>query len=240
MNSLLLSLMGAALAVSGASAAEFCDQWGSTTTGNYILYNNLWGKDSATSGSQCTGLDSANGNTVAWHTAFNWAGAPVQVKSYANVNLKFTPLQLNKISSIPSTISYSYASTGSLVADLSYDLFTASTPTGKNEYEIMIWLAAIGGAGPISSTGAPIATVTIAGNSFKLYKGPNGSTTVFSFVATKQINTFSGDLMGFVSYLTKNQGLPTTQYLNTVQCGTEPFIATNAKLTVSKYSVEIK
>lgn len=49
-----------------------------------------------------------------------------------------------------STWSWSY--TGSnLVADVSYDLFTSSSAGGSNEYEIMIWLAALGGAGPISS-----------------------------------------------------------------------------------------
>jgi xyloglucan-specific endo-beta-1,4-glucanase len=44
--------------------------------------------------------------------------------------------------------------TGSdIVADVSYDIFTSSTSGGASEYEIMVWLAALGGAGPISSTG---------------------------------------------------------------------------------------
>jgi xyloglucan-specific endo-beta-1,4-glucanase len=48
--------------------------------------------------------------------------------------------------------SWSWSYTGSdLVADVSYDMFTSSSAGGSNEYEIMIWLAALGGAGPISS-----------------------------------------------------------------------------------------
>ena len=51
--------------------------------------------------------------------------------------------------------SWSWSYTGSdIVADVSYDMFTSSTAGGSNEYEIMIWLAAIGGAGPISSESA--------------------------------------------------------------------------------------
>lgn len=136
--------------------------------------------------------------------------------------------------------------TGSnLVADVSYDMFTSSTASGSNEYEIMIWLAAIGGAGPISSSyGAdgkpvPVASVTLAGNSFKLYKGPNGSTTVFSFIADSQITSFSGDVKTFLSYLTTNQGLPTSQYLTSIGAGTEAFDGSNAKFTVSEYCLVV-
>jgi xyloglucan-specific endo-beta-1,4-glucanase len=64
--------------------------------------------------------------------------------------------------------------TGSnIVADVSYDIFTSASAGGPSAYEIMIWVAAIGGAGPISSTGSPVATVNIAGATWKLYEGPN-------------------------------------------------------------------
>jgi xyloglucan-specific endo-beta-1,4-glucanase len=34
---------------------------------------------------------------------------------------------------------------------VAYDLFTSSSPGGKEEFELMVWLAALGGAGPISA-----------------------------------------------------------------------------------------
>jgi xyloglucan-specific endo-beta-1,4-glucanase len=37
-------------------------------------------------------------------------------------------------------------------------MFTSSSASGSNAYEIMVWLAALGGAGPISSNGSPIVT----------------------------------------------------------------------------------
>lgn len=125
------------------------------------------------------------------------------------------------------------------MANVAYDLFTSSTPDGDHEYEIMIWLAALGGAGPISATGSPVANPTVAGQSWSLYSGQNGQMTVFSFVAPAETQSFSADLTEFISYLTESQGLPTSQYLTDVQAGTEPFSGTDATLTVSAYSVTV-
>ena len=49
-----------------------------------------------------------------------------------------------------STWTWTYTS-DNLVANVAYDVFTSSTADGSEEFEIMIWLAALGGAGPISS-----------------------------------------------------------------------------------------
>ncbi|KAG3058246.1 hypothetical protein PI124_g19263 [Phytophthora idaei] len=219
-----------------ASAGEYCGQWDWAKSTQYTVYNNLWNKNAAASGSQCTGVDKISGSTIGWHTSYTWTGgAATEVKSYSNAALIFTP---KNIKTIPTKMKYSHSS-GTFVADVSYDLFTSSTAGGSNEYEIMIWLAAYGGAGPISSTGKAIATVTIGSNSFKLYKGPNGSTTVYSFVATKTITNFSADLQKFLTYLVNKQGLPSSQFLITLKAGTEPFVGTNAKMTVSSYSAAV-
>ncbi|KAG7393459.1 hypothetical protein PHYBOEH_006087 [Phytophthora boehmeriae] len=228
--------------LSTAFAADFCDQWGTAKTGDYIIYNNLWGKADATSGKQCTGLDNASGSTVSWHTTWTWQGGDKKVKSYANAALEFEAVQLSGIKSIPSTMEYEVSYKGNVVADVAYDLFTTSKPAGENtvkEFEIMIWLAAIGGAGPISSTGSSIDKTTIAGNEFSVYSGPNGDMMVYSFVADKQINSFDGDLMEFFNYLVKSQKFDTKQYLFKVECGTEPFVGTDVKLTVSEYSAAV-
>ncbi|GMF51976.1 unnamed protein product [Phytophthora fragariaefolia] len=169
-----------------------------------------------------TGVDSSSSSTVAWHTNCTWVGASSNVKSYANAALKFDAVQLSAVSSIPTTMEYSLEYSGTIVADVSYDMFTASTSSGSNEFEIMIWLAALGGAGPISSTGSSVAT-TIANTEFSLYSGLNGDTTVYSFVASDTVKSFSGDLMDFFTYLIDKEGFSSSQYLNTVQAGTEPF-----------------
>lgn len=238
-----LLFSSAALAVPTKSlqkrSTTTCDQWGSIVTGTYTLYQDLWDEAAASSGSQCSTLDSLTDGTVAWSTSWSWAGASSSVKSYANIALTKTGVQLSAIGSIPSVWKWGYTSSGTIVADVSYDFFTSSSATGSNEFEIMVWLAALGGAGPISSTGSPVATVTINGVSFKLYSGPNGSTTVYSFVAVTETTNFSGDMKLFFDYLVENESFSTSQYITTIEAGTEPFTGTDAVLTVSAYSVSI-
>ncbi|TRX97319.1 hypothetical protein FHL15_001597 [Xylaria flabelliformis] len=218
-------------------ATTFCGQWDSVQTGSYIVYNNLWGQSSG-SGSQCTTVNGLSGNSVAWSTSWSWSGGQYNVKSYANAVVQTSAKQISAISTIPTTWKYSY--TGSnMVANVAYDLFTSSTASGSSEYEVMVWLAALGGAGPISSSGSPVATPNIAGVSWKLYDGYNGNMHVFSFVASSQVTSFSGDLKAFLSYLTSNQGMSTSQYVTSIGAGTEPFVGSNAVLTTTAYSISV-
>jgi xyloglucan-specific endo-beta-1,4-glucanase len=126
-----------------------------------------------------------------------------------------------------------------MVCNVAYDLFTSSTATGSAQYEIMIWLGSIGGAGPISASGSPIANPSVAGRSWKLFKGQNGQMTVFSFVAPSNVNNFSGDLKQFVNYLSSSQGFPRSQILQSVGAGTEPFVGSGAKFTTTGYSCSV-
>ncbi|KAI0126783.1 concanavalin A-like lectin/glucanase domain-containing protein [Xylariales sp. AK1849] len=215
-----------------------CDSFGSLATGGYTIYHNNWGASAATSGSQCTYFTSLTGSSVAWSTSWTWEGGSYNVKSYSNVALENVNKQLSAVSSIPSTWKWSQTGT-SLVADVAYDLWLAPTSGGTNAYEIMIWLAAFGGAGPISASGSAVATTTIGGVSYSLYSGTNGDTTVFSFVASSTVTSFSGDMMDFFDYLTTNQGVPSSYYITSLQAGTEPFTGENAVLTTTAYSISV-
>ncbi|XHF98044.1 hypothetical protein AWENTII_001614 [Aspergillus wentii] len=82
--------------------ADSCEQYATVTQGDYIIYNNLWGKDNADSGKQCTGLDSINDGTVAWHTSWTWTGGAGQVKSFANAAYQFTAKTLSSVSNMDS------------------------------------------------------------------------------------------------------------------------------------------
>jgi xyloglucan-specific endo-beta-1,4-glucanase len=68
-------------------------------------------------------------------------------------------------------------------------------------------LARIGGVYPI---GSKVATVNVAGYSWDLYKGPNGSMTVFSFIPSDGSwkLSFNADVKQFFTYLAQNQGYP--------------------------------
>lgn len=66
---LFIAAVSAAPSRTTVERADSCGQWDSIKTGTYTVYNNLWGKDQATSGSQCFGVDGASGSTVKWHAS---------------------------------------------------------------------------------------------------------------------------------------------------------------------------
>lgn len=134
---------------------------------------------------------------------------------------------------------YSYSGSN-LVANVAYDIFTNNDCGSTPLYEIMVWVGALGGAGPISSTGSTIASVNINGVTWDLYKGSHSQMTVFSFVAqSKNERSFSGDLKDFFDYLVDKQGYPSSQCLYSIGAGTEPFTGSNAVFDTSSYSVSL-
>ncbi|RMY34063.1 hypothetical protein D0866_05502 [Hortaea werneckii] len=231
----LAAIAAAAPSKTITKRADSCGQWASIETGNYVLYNNLWGQDNAESGQGCVGLDSLSGNTIAWHSTWTWKGGNA-IKSYPNVVVNSAEdLTIGSISG------------SNLNLDVAYDIFTSSTAGGSNEYEVMIWLSSMGSVGPISAnygadgSATPIATVDIAGYSWNVYSGSNGVNAVFSFlpVSGNDINSFSGDVYQFISYLIDNQDLPSSQYLISAGAGTEPTTGEDAVFTVTDYSMTI-
>ncbi|KAF5309995.1 hypothetical protein D9619_010407 [Psilocybe cf. subviscida] len=249
----LLCLAPFALAAPALEIAErasvdtssHCGQWDTVAVGSYSLVLDQWGKSGASSGSDCAQLASLSGSTVAWKTTWNWNGGN-GVKSFTNMQLNANlNKQLSAIKSMTSTWKWSQSSSGTVVADVAYDLFTSNTAGGSNVNEIMIWLANYN-AGPISaaynSDGTPkpaASNLSIAGHTWNLYSGSNGSNKVFSFLPTgSAITSFSGDINLFLKYLTANQGVSTSQFLITAQAGTEA-TSGSATLTTSAYSLVI-
>ena len=101
----------------------------------------------------------------------------------------------------------------------------------------MVWLAALGGAGPISSSGSSIGSTTVGGTTFDLYSGPNGDTTVYSFVATSEAKSFSGDLLEFFTYLIDHEGFSSSQYITTLEAGTEPFTGMSSPFPIQQIRI---
>ncbi|ESK82472.1 glycoside hydrolase family 12 protein [Moniliophthora roreri MCA 2997] len=225
---------------------EHCGQWDEIVAGQYTLYLDQWGLENADSGESCATLTSLDGTTIGWENRWNWEGGE-GVKSYTNVNLnEGIGSQLSAINSIPATWEWSQTTTGSIVANIAFDVFTSSTQGGSNENEIMVWVANYG-AGPISyeygADGQPVpvaSSVDVAGHTWNLYHGTNGAQEVYSFLTADgaAIQSFSGDLNEFIKYLTANQGLSTNQYLTTVQSGTEA-TSGSAVFTSTAYSASV-
>lgn len=135
-------IFAAFVAFSAAHAQQqtLCGQYGTYSSAQYTVNNNLWGESSG-SGSQCTYVDSISGSGVAWHTTWNWSGGQSQVKSYANSQVSLNKKHISNIGSIPTSVNWNYHNTN-IVADVSYDLFTAADinhVTYSGDYELMIW-----------------------------------------------------------------------------------------------------
>ncbi|KAE8381984.1 concanavalin A-like lectin/glucanase domain-containing protein [Aspergillus bertholletiae] len=222
-----------------AKRADSCGQYDTINVGSFKLYNNMWGKDSG-SGSQCVALDSGDGSSspAAWHATWSWSGGDGKVKSYPNFEARPENKKVSDLPNIQSTWKWSYKG-DNIVGDVAYDIFTSSSAGGNAEYEIMIWTAALGGAGPISASGSPIDNPTVGGKTWKLFKGTNAATTVFSFVAPSEIQDYSGNLAEFFTYLTEKQSFPASQYYLSIGAGTEPFTGQNAVFTTSAYTISI-
>lgn len=225
--------------------SSHCGQWDTVTAGQYEMFLDQWGISGA-SGSQCANLISLSGSTISWKTTWSWSGGSGGVKSFTNIQLnQGINKQLSAISSMPTTWQWSQSSSGTVVADIAYDLFTSNSPGGSNVNEIMIWLANYN-AGPISSSysssGQPVPVasgISLAGHTWNLYSGSNGANNVFSFLPTSgTITNFSGDVKAFLNYLVQNEGVSSSQYLVTAQAGTEA-TSGSATLTTTAYSLAI-
>ncbi|KAH9808639.1 glycoside hydrolase family 12 protein [Teratosphaeria destructans] len=245
-STLLLSTALASLtsaAPTTRSTQHTCEQYGRFSLPPYILYNNLWGASKG-AGSQCLDVQGLSGGALSWSTSWSWTGGKHDVKSYANAMVDFTHAPIANIRSMHSKWVWSYSGSGP-TADVAYDMFTSSTKGGTPENEVMVWLAALGGAGPISSAynsgglAVSTATTTIGGHSFAVYKGSNGAQTVFSFVPSTPITSFAGDVRDFFTYLTRSHSFDDSQYLVSVGAGTEAFTGTNAVFKTTAYSIDI-
>ncbi|MFJ9038480.1 cellulose binding domain-containing protein [Streptomyces sp. NPDC102406] len=234
----LVALVAALLTATPPAYADtsLCEAFGSTTIqGRYVVQNNRWGTDAT----QCitatdTGfrIDQADGSVPT-------NGAP---KSYPSVfnGCHYTncspgtnlPARLSSISGAPTSISYNYV--GNAVYDAAYDIWLDPTPRtdGVNRTEIMVWFNKVGSVQPV---GSQVGTATVAGRTWQVWSGNNGSNDVLSFVAPSTITSWSFDVMDFVRQAVSRGLAQSSWYLTSVQAGFEPW-QNGAGLAVTSFS----
>ncbi|KAH8693329.1 mixed-linked glucanase [Phaeosphaeriaceae sp. PMI808] len=222
--------------LAAAQVKTLCEQYGYYSSSGYELNNNNWGKGSASSGSQCTYVDSVSGSGAKWRTTWTWNGGENNVKSYAYSGRQITKKLVSKYSDLSTTAQWSYSSQ-SVRCNIAYDLFTSADvnhSTSSGDYELMVWLGRYGNVYPIGSSQGQ---VNVGGRQWELFYGLNGQMKVYSFVASSPINSYSGNMKDFFTYLANSKGYPaSSQYLTTFQFGTEPFTGGPATMTVSQWS----
>lgn len=237
------ALTALAALVTAAPTAQadttLCEQFGSTTIqGRYVVQNNRWGS----SGTQCVTATNTGFRITQADGSVPTNGAP---KSYPSVfnGCHYTncspgtrlPARLSSISSAPTSIRYGYV--GGAVYNASYDIWLDPTPRtdGVNRTEIMIWFNKVGSIQPI---GSQVGTATVAGRSWQVWSGGNGSNDVLSFVAPSAIDSWSFDVMDFVRQAVSRGLARTDWYLTSVQAGFEPW-QNGAGLSVESFSSSV-
>ncbi|MGW5668266.1 GH12 family glycosyl hydrolase domain-containing protein [Micromonospora sp. NPDC003776] len=218
------SIVAVILGGSASADTQICDQYGSTTIGGkYVVQNNRWG----TSAQQCINVTSTGFSITRQDGVGSTSGAPVSYPSifvgchYTNcspgTNL---PVQVKNISSAPSSISYNYV--GGAIYDASYDIWLDPTPKkdGVNQMEIMIWLNRQGSIQPIGSV---VGNASIAGRTWEVWRGSNGSNNVISYVAPSAVPSMSFDVMAFINDTRSRGAITSDWYLTSIQAGFEPW-----------------
>ncbi|KAI0952792.1 hypothetical protein AcW1_007183 [Taiwanofungus camphoratus] len=239
----LRSLALAVLANCAAAVQVLTGPSACLTAGAYTLCQNQWGASTGIGSQNSTYID-AYGSMISWMTDYTWAESPNNVKTYANVLQNSAKgMQLSAITSAPTSWQWAYLTeTPGLRADVSYDIWTGVPSAGApasnaSSYEIMIWLSGQGGITPVGSQ--ILANIPIAGYTWNLWRGPNANWEVLSFVsADGNINDFNADLKDFFDYLITSQSVASTQYLQAIQTGTEPFVG-NATLFIASFSADV-
>jgi hypothetical protein len=229
-----------------------CEPFAEIPMGKYWLNNNLWGQD-AGEGTQCVEATYQEGETIGWRTDWEWDGEPYQVKSFVSSVLGWhwgwnaeedTGLPVQLTSAEPLNTAWEYTIDTDGVAAVTYDLWLhdVAEPDWEDDPtdELMIWLSAHGGAGPL---GEQVDTLTLAGEEWDLYQGAveDDSTgevlwNVYSFVHTSGTETFDADLAEFTGELVDRGELDAQKYLSSVQSGLEVFLGEGELETLS-YSV---
>ncbi|MET8088615.1 cellulose binding domain-containing protein [Micromonospora sp. NPDC005220] len=233
------SLVAVAFGGNASADTQICEQYGSTTIqGRYVVQNNRWG----TTAQQCINVTSSGFEITTLNGSSPTNGAPTAYPSvffgchYTNcspgTNL---PIQVSQISSATSSISYRYVSGATYNA--SYDIWLDPSPKrdGVNQMEIMIWLNR---QGPIQPIGSVVGTTNLAGRTWEVWRGSNGSNNVISYVAPSAISSLNFSVLDFIND-TRNRGAITNSwYLTSIQAGFEPWQG-GVGLAVTSFSANV-
>ncbi|MFG1868694.1 GH12 family glycosyl hydrolase domain-containing protein [Micromonospora arborensis] len=233
------SLVAVALGGNASADTQICEQYGSTVIqGRYVVQNNRWG----TTAQQCINVTSNGFEITTLNGSSPTNGAPTAYPSvffgchYTNcspgTNL---PIQVSQISSATSSISYRYVSGATYNA--SYDIWLDPSPRrdGVNQMEIMIWLNR---QGPIQPIGSVVGTATLAGRTWEVWRGSNGSNNVISYVAPSAISSLNFSLLDFINDVRNRGAITNSWYLTSVQAGFEPWQG-GVGLAVTSFSANV-
>jgi hypothetical protein len=146
------------------------------------------------------------------------------------------PVQVSNLPSVPSHWAVTSSPTGAY--DVAYDLWFNQSPTTTgqpNGTELMIWLNHRGGVQP---AGSQIATVSIAGANWDIWKGPMSGWTYIAYVRQAPADSVDLDLRQFTQDAVARGALHPAWYLIDIEAGFEIWQG-GAGLATSAFSASL-
>ncbi|KIM59267.1 glycoside hydrolase family 12 protein [Scleroderma citrinum Foug A] len=232
-----LTFLASAFCLATGAAVELVGTYTCKSHGGYDLCNDQWGASSGT-GSQVSYLMGGSKNTISWVTKWTWTGGWNDVKTYANAaSTNAKGMTLSEIEAVPTKWKWYYKSGTDICADVSYDIWIGSNPSGApassdTNFEIMIWLSAKGGVSPLGSL--KNSAVSIASHTWDVYAGPIDNWETISFVTREgDLTNFNDDLAPFFEWVIAHMGVSSSLYLHQIAGGTEAFTGSAVFVTES-------
>ncbi|MGI5350291.1 GH12 family glycosyl hydrolase domain-containing protein [Streptomyces sp. CA-250714] len=210
-------------AASSAEATEMCEQFGKVEVGKYIVQNNVWNQV----GAQCINTTDSGFEVTKAEGQVPTNGAPKSYPSIFNGCHYDTcspgtklPARISSISSAPTTATFGTAADATHNA--AYDIWLDPEPKkgGVNAVEIMVWANK---SGPIQPIGSKTGTATVAGSTWEIWEGNNGTSKVISYVAPSAMEKVSFDAKEFISDANSRGFGESSWYLTSIQAGFEPW-----------------
>lgn len=210
-----------------------CGSWERLILGEYILENNLWGKQDVKNYRQCVFIQPGKGSPqMGW--AWHWPRKP-RVLGYPGItygkkpwNKRSTTVHLPaSVTKKKIEVTYDADIKASGIYNLAFDIWICSSPfpTPQNvTKELMIWMIDHG----TIPLGTHRADAVIAGITYKLYIDDDvtlglesGSRKYIAFVAQGHYEKATVPIDRFLSYLVRHNYISAADYIASIEFGTE-------------------
>lgn len=224
-----------------------CDDWDKIKFNEFIIENNVWGKNKHTSYNQCIGIEVAeNEFEINWN--WNWPAINEKnVKAYPVIiygwkpwnnesttdNIPVEILENKNITIIWDSLTSEFNGSGNTAFDIW--LTSSLTPSSNNiTREIMIWLD----SKTMKAGGEIIKTVEIDNETYELYKA-DWDWTYIAFVKKSGGTVSKLNLKFFLDFLLKENLITKEEILAAIEFGNE-IVEGSGNFKIKNYQIKIE
>ncbi len=238
---------------------QSCTTGTTVTSGAYMAENNAWNASGASGYRQCVQVVDAGSGKVNTTLDWNWPVAPVGVRAYPELIFGQKPWYASTTTQLPRVVdtlqtlrvdtAFSLTRDAGANGNFAFDIWLASSnqrPVGSDHlpitHELMIWLDAYGGMVP---AGAIVATVTIGGVTWDLYRLDATTWTPEPWVylaylpRTKVSSPMSLNVRAFLDHLKQRGDITGQEWLTSVELGNE-IVAGKGQTVLTGYAVTVE